>query len=66
MGSLAPNIALQPTSPASPSPRLSAKTLGGCEVSPADCLLLNPVTGQLTGDFTTVGSLGPATVVVWL
>jgi hypothetical protein len=23
-----PNIALQPTSPASPSPRLSAKTLG--------------------------------------
>ena len=26
-----PNIALQPTSPASPSPRLSAKTLGGTQ-----------------------------------
>ena len=33
-----PNIALQPTSPASPSPRLSCGTLGGCELPSAPCL----------------------------
>ena len=61
-----PNIALQPTSPASPSPRLSAKTLGGCEVLSAGRLILDPVTGRLTGDLTSVGFSGPATVLVSL
>ena len=59
---ITPNIALQPTSPASPSPRLSAKTLGGCELPPAGCLSRDPVTGQLRGDFTRVGFSEPATV----
>jgi hypothetical protein len=57
-----PNIALQPPSPASPSPRLSFRTLGGCEVFSAGRLIVATGTGQPHRAVVVVGSSGAATV----